>query len=233
MGDIILLLSLMIMLAGVVGLIKPTLLRLPSRKFAVFILIAGFLGTGVGTALLPDPNAAKNTGSDIATKPSGDNSSEQADNRVKPTDSERAAFERVFRTAMNSFKSCDAKTASASDIVGNLPQTNEVYQAYSAVTDALEDCVDAAGGISTISLSGLTPAQQDEIRGALANCETAYQNKSEGLRGMQTVLDGDGKPSIIKAATDNFERSGTNVTVCVAKLFGTASTMGIDVSKLN
>lgn len=129
-------------------------------------------------------------------------------------------FNAVWNRVKNEMERCDAPLRRAGNAIG----TGDVYTAFGPVKAASEACETAWLDMGRIDIPKSAKGDAKKaIKEALDTCNTAIYLKRESMKQLQTVLDGDVRPSVMADLKDKMDRGAGLTTRCTYEFLAAAS----------
>lgn len=237
-ATLIVLASIVVGLFGLINLVKPLgLLRVRRRRHAAAVVggsvVAFFGGALMGAASQP---GGLNAGIERAEKERDTRGGAAAAAKmpaVKETAPEgvtQIEFNAVWGSAKVVMERCDEPVRRAGEIVG----TGDVYAAYPAVQRAEQECNRATRLMDNIR----PPASaKGDVKRALIDareaCSTTTGIKSEAMRKLALVVNGDSRPSAFAEAKAELQRGQLSSLSCIAKFAAAAEAAGVTLPEFD
>ncbi|GAA0394700.1 hypothetical protein GCM10009093_21590 [Brevundimonas terrae] len=211
LGGILLFAAMAASVLGVLNLIKPQAwMKIKKRRYGALMILGSLFATGLGGSMLPVPE-------DSAVKAVADQTDTNPIVRDGVTQEE---FEVIWTSVKNYMARCDGPLTAA----GTALESGDVYAAYGPTKSAAEACEAAWLDMGKIRIPKSAKGDaKTALKDALDTCNTAIYLKREALKQLQTVLDGDVRPSIMEDTKDKLERGGGLSTKCTFDFLAAAT----------
>ncbi|WP_406851475.1 hypothetical protein WEU32_07625 [Brevundimonas sp. BH3] len=212
LGGIIVFAALACFALGIVNLIKPQAwMKIKKRRYGLLMMVGSFFAIGWGGSMLPPV-------------PEGSSVQAAVDQPVPKTPVRdgvsQEEFDVIWTNVKNHMARCDDPLTAA----GTALESGDVYTAYGPTKSAAEACEAAWLDMGKIRVPKSAKGDaKTALKDALDTCNTAIYLKREALKQLQTVLDGDVRPSVMEDTKDKLERGGGLSTKCTFDFLAAAT----------
>jgi len=218
------------LMTGLVMLIPTAALR-PRRKLALRLAGGGLAGFVLGLVLTPNKPATEiGAARPNATAPAADHKAQQ----TAKEPAVKAAAASFYRSVIDAAKPCDVAGKASADVIQRMSDGRaSAYDGYDSATDQVEACgksYDAYGRLSVPQeFSG---ELKDNAKRAISECRDYVLLKQNFGRTMQTVMDGETKPSTVRKFHDDAAIVQRASLACVGTAIQAAVAGGVNAGDL-